>query len=1265
MKTSKLKFVFAFVLLVAVAAFGANVQATTMSNSQMKLSVIMSSRMSNILDSRLTDIVDGDDPDSTVTVNKEVLVSNTGFYGVAGMNPMQTYALRSYNDYFKAYSLAPKYITEGAEFTDASTASKNIGIALAAADSYSYDELKNLDNIADAKKSRAAGVQAYVWVQSGSASASVLDSLDATARAEYNRIANLVSVSSLTPSYVGNTPIEMAWNEDNQRYEVTLTDTNGLDTTGFVRIALSSSNSSLHYSKNGNSVTFYTTDQIGSIDNPVNVRVEKSINGGWYGSSTVQTEDGSQLVYANGSYTGPEVYNVSLYTNALKVAVKKTLKGSATNSNTGDAKVMGAKYIVYSDSACTNEVAELVTDENGYAETKPLEVRNYYVKEASASEGCKVNGTVLTASVGNATTGSNGQKIVTVNSQEDVIYGGFQMVVSDSEDLSGSTTKTPSVGSIIELVLDSDPNQKYTAVVADNGYVEFTNIPYGKYTCNQTTRRQDGTFNDDLDLMDPISINITTEEKYQYSKIVNTEVAQRYVKILKTDSETGKLITNDSASFQVYNDKNQVVTQKVMYPQVKKLDTFTNADENQVYGWVELPEKLPYGTYTIRETKAPEGYYNASKATGKVAATFVVNANSTDNYDTKVVVESNIQNTPQKAVLTVTTKGNVLTGVNTVNGTNRPAYTTESIPGVKYELTATTDIVTGDGTVHMKKGETKTLTSDANGQAKIELYLGTYTIKMVEAPEGYVLDDTEKTINATYKGETIEKYNIDESYTLTRQEYDLDLKKEFSGINFYLRSFDVGLSSLDNEYEQLVSLDADAYRYVNVGIYAAEDITNALGNTIIKKDTLVDVVKIDKNGSGIFSSEYPMGKFYAKELSTSENYQLDESKHEFECKPSNNKDARFNVSVGTILNEAKKSSKLSVTKIETVDGLKHTVIPYSTTQLSISSKLETIMLSATKGALELDEDVDVTTLPNAKVQLFVVNGDEKFVPLFEKVDGKYVEIVRTTDQNGKFEITGLPNGLYAVKEIEAPRYYSLNDDMYYFPIDKNHQSVDLALEDDRIKTCAKFEVKDEDGTKIEGVKVQLVDADNSNITYEAETDKDGVAKFEGIRAGRYIRKVAGLAEQYVTPDTKEDYLEKALEEVPEEFTESIEVKFIKGNIVVYKTDDETGKPVAGCKFQVLDYNTGDVLEEAVTDENGYARFEGYRYGKYLVQEAEAAEDYEKSDEVKEVSIVEDGVDVVVDYTNVFTGDIAVALYAVIALVSVGAITMTVKKLRKN
>ena len=121
MKISKLKYVFAFVLLVAISVVSANVQAVTMpNNGQIKLSTIIQSQLSAI--------VDGDEP-STVVVDKTVTSFNTEYnttiLGVP-MNPVQAYTLKvkSAGLSMKGYSLNPGTVaTQDAEFEYAGTSS--------------------------------------------------------------------------------------------------------------------------------------------------------------------------------------------------------------------------------------------------------------------------------------------------------------------------------------------------------------------------------------------------------------------------------------------------------------------------------------------------------------------------------------------------------------------------------------------------------------------------------------------------------------------------------------------------------------------------------------------------------------------------------------------------------------------------------------------------------------------------------------------------------------------------------------------------------------------------------------------------------------------------------------------------------------------------------------------------------------------------------------------------------------------------------------
>ena len=72
MKISKLKYVFAFVLLVAVSVVCTNVQAATMpNNGQIKLSTIIASQ--------LAAIEDGDEDPSTPVLDRVVKSFNTPY----------------------------------------------------------------------------------------------------------------------------------------------------------------------------------------------------------------------------------------------------------------------------------------------------------------------------------------------------------------------------------------------------------------------------------------------------------------------------------------------------------------------------------------------------------------------------------------------------------------------------------------------------------------------------------------------------------------------------------------------------------------------------------------------------------------------------------------------------------------------------------------------------------------------------------------------------------------------------------------------------------------------------------------------------------------------------------------------------------------------------------------------------------------------------------------------------------------------------------
>lgn len=1235
MKMSKLRYVFAFLLVAVISLATVNVSAAT---TRLKLSQL-----------NMSDII------STIAYrqyDREVQMFDSNV-AIGEMNPVRLY---TYLDSVKglarkayAYDYRNVSVSTGStgEVTDLSIGYTDIDVKIGLALTYGMGVL-DAGTLADQtalnsdQLNLSMATQAYIWAVSGKVdSATIRAALNPYAQDYYDALVSNVDRALTLPSFAYATaeeakahPIQMMWNPENARYEATVTDVN----FSYADNVIPQIGSGIEYYKSGvDSIVYYTTQQVGSAADPVVLGVNKSTSMATYpGYATTMdpNSDPQQIVTKSGVAIAPTTSYVSFYTNALRVKVTKTLGTANGNGNTrtGDATAVGAVYGIYSDEGCNTLVERVVTDKDGVALSSPLELKDYWVKEITNPEGTTIDGTKYKAEVAKATIEPNGQRVSEVKSTNQVIYGGFCFILSTS-DLSGETTKPPSKNSKIALTLKSDPSQQYIEYTDNEGYVEFLNIPYGDYICTELEKE-----NPEVDYMDPINIFIKENKKYTYTGLVNEDVAQRWVKIVKVDADSKLPVIKDSAKFEVRDEDGNVVSGKIQNPEPQVLQFFTTTEEGHVY----LPQKLPYGTYKVYELDAPDGYYNEGAALNKEVATFKVDTNTPEHPETKDDVVVTIENQAQKVMLQITTRGQVPTLNNipvNVEGRQvyRPSYRQDTIPGVEYKITALEDIVTGDGVVHMAKGDTKIL----NSGEKQELYLGKYQIEQVSVPQGYVLNKEIQTLDLTY---TNQKEKIQEklvTFNIEKQTYNVDVKKEFKNLNFYKRNPDGTVTSI-----------AD-YSSVVIGIYAAEDIKNVLGETVITAGTLVDITRLDSEGKAAFGSMLPTGKFYAQELETNINYAVSDAHYPVDAIPENNEDLTFMIDIGTIVNEPRNETTFKLVKVEKVDT--------ATQTNTIADYAEMMLIGASEGlgSTELDRTVEATTLEGAKFGIYYTEGG-KDLPLLEIVDGEYVDVVRTTDENGEIVIEGLPFGEYIVKELEAPRYYELNTEEFLVNFTAEDPEPDeLVVQDERTMIDYKVTVTDEDKEVVEGAVVELVDPETNKVVYTLETNEEGVADFGSIRAGRYVRKITP-PECYVTPEDKEVYIEdKAGVE------QNVTVKYVTGNILIYKTDAETSEPLPGCTFQVLDYDTGDLIVEVESGDDGYVEVRGLRYGKYIVVETAAPENYEISEDQYEVSIVKDGETVTVAFANVPTGDIAVAAYVLVAMISLFAIVKTSKKLRKN
>ena len=263
-------------------------------------------------------------------------------------------------------------------------------------------------------------------------------------------------------------------------------------------------------------------------------------------------------------------------------------------------------------------------------------------------------------------------------------------------------------------------------VCDENGFAETKLLPYGIYTVRQT-KGWEGN-----ELMDAFDVFVSKDgETYRY--LINNAEFKAYVKVIKTDAETGKSIPYAGAGFQIYDPSGNKVEMTFTYPEITTIDTFYTTED----GTLITPEVLDYGTgYSLVEVSAPYGYVLNSEP-----VYFDITEDASTEEGAVTIVKVERPNMPQKGTITVSKSGEVFSSVTEADGLYQPVYASAGLAGAVYEITAAEDIITPDGTLRYSKGEVAaTIETDSTGTATTEpLYLGSYEIREVKAPYGCLL----------------------------------------------------------------------------------------------------------------------------------------------------------------------------------------------------------------------------------------------------------------------------------------------------------------------------------------------------------------------------------------------------------------------------------------------------------------------------------------------------------------------------------------------
>ena len=482
------------------------------------------------------------------------------------------------------------------------------------------------------------------------------------------------------------------------------------------------------------------------------------------------------------------------------------------------------------------ELVDTLTTANGSATSKSLYLGAYIVTEKTAPEGYIQNPEPQEVILRYG--GQSVEVVTEIVTFENVPQKGTIRVQKNDAESGLPITAYPAVFELRAKtdIVTADGTIRYKAgelietLTTEKGVVTSKPLYLGTYTISEKTAPhgyvQDATVYDVTLFYGEQTVELVTE-----GISIDNAPQMGSITVEKRDKETGKLIILSDATFQIHA-KDDIVTGDgtVHYKAGELVDTVTTMQG------VIASKHLYLGTYTVTEITAPDGYILDSTPHDVTL--------SYGGQSVALVTESlSLDNAPQMGTITIT---------KTDKETGKPIVGADAV----FELRAKEDIITADGTVRYAKGQlVETLTTKNGVVTSGLLYLGSYTITEITAPEGYLLDDTPHTVTLTYGGQ------------------DAALVTEGITIENAPQMGRIVITKVDAETGKPIILSPATFE-----IYAAEDIVTPDGTIRYTKGQLVDTL-VTENGVATSKLLY-LGEYVVIETIAPEGYILDTEPYE-------------------------------------------------------------------------------------------------------------------------------------------------------------------------------------------------------------------------------------------------------------------------------------------------------------------------------------------------------------------------------------------------
>ena len=281
--------------------------------------------------------------------------------------------------------------------------------------------------------------------------------------------------------------------------------------------------------------------------------------------------------------------------------------------------------------------------------------------------------------------------------------------------------------------LDEFAEDEYSIFKTDkNGHGISGLLAYGKYTVNETYCPSDR-----INPVQEFYIDINENSDGVIKEVVENDTPfQSYIKLVKMDKKTGKIVTFSNTTFSLYKLNEETNEWERVSCKLGKesFDKWTT-DEN---GVAYTETKLDAGTYRVDEIIVPDGFLQLEEE-----CIFEISRSNEaleydKDYDAYITV--NAKNEQPTGTLIVDKSVAVREDIDTSLINN-----IEDLSGIEFKLIAKENIIDmADGSIIYEKGkEVKRFNLDKDGNYTLSnLPLGKYQLQETKTLDGLVLNET-------------------------------------------------------------------------------------------------------------------------------------------------------------------------------------------------------------------------------------------------------------------------------------------------------------------------------------------------------------------------------------------------------------------------------------------------------------------------------------------------------------------------------------------